>query len=91
MCMRTGAAPEEQSGPVCWEDLDLPAMLRCFCAKQQRHYLVGGHFFATLPPNFSLSALLLCKESNRVTFSFLVEGFTFPGGPSALSRQMQGV
>mmetsp|Transcript_2306 Transcript_2306/g.5914 ORF Transcript_2306/g.5914 Transcript_2306/m.5914 type:complete len:925 (+) Transcript_2306:104-2878(+) len=36
----TGAAPEEQSGPVCWEDLDLPAMLRCFCAKQQRHYLV---------------------------------------------------
>lgn len=39
--VRAGAEPQaEHVASVGWKDLDLVVLLRCFCAKQQRHYLV---------------------------------------------------
>jgi len=39
--VRAGAEPQaEHVASVGWKDLDLAVLLRCFCAKQQRHYLV---------------------------------------------------
>ena len=44
LCARAGSELQsgpEEAGPTRWSDVDLPALLRCFCAKQQRHYLVS--------------------------------------------------